>query len=360
MNNISVVIPAYQAEDTICRSVKSAFNIGSSLFEVIVVDDGSTDETCKIVEKLAVSSSKIKLIRQNNMGRSAARNTGFKAALADWVMFLDADDFLFPGDYEKLVGFADDKELGLLVCKYLKSGEEAFEIHDTNDALSNVVIMESAKLKRIMVGDHCRCDVPEFSGYELNAAWARLYRREVIAEVANCLGASLAPFPLGLRFSEDRLFNLEYLWMLENEHVGFVPFYAYCWDIGNSSTCSRVRPRDVDSLSLFASVTRELEKRSVFSSRDRDLVLSREFIEQFKRAAQMSRDNPEISAAWIEEFDSAWLKENLKEFPSDCLGVNGQWGIIAKILAGGHLGFAFNAYTAISMIKAQVKRAITK
>lgn len=93
-NAISVIIPAYQAEETIERSVTSALSIGSALREVVVVDDGSTDDTSVIVARLANCDDRVRLIRQQNKGRSAARNRGVREATGASVMFLDADDFL--------------------------------------------------------------------------------------------------------------------------------------------------------------------------------------------------------------------------------------------------------------------------
>lgn len=96
MNNllISVVIPLYNKEKTIEQSLRSVLRQKGCEFEVIVVDDGSTDNSVEQVKK--INNPKIKLVSQPNGGPGAARNTGAKAANGDWLVFLDADDELLP------------------------------------------------------------------------------------------------------------------------------------------------------------------------------------------------------------------------------------------------------------------------
>ncbi len=87
---ISVIITAYNSADFIERSVTSVLNQDFQDFELIVVDDGSTDNTCEILQN---SNFNLKLISQKNGGPSSARNTGIKAANSDLLCFLDADDY---------------------------------------------------------------------------------------------------------------------------------------------------------------------------------------------------------------------------------------------------------------------------
>ena len=89
MCDVSVVIPAYNAAWCLQRAIRSVLSQTLTPREIIVVDDGSTDETPEIALRF---SPAVRLIRQPNRGLSAARNTGIRHARADWVGFLDADD----------------------------------------------------------------------------------------------------------------------------------------------------------------------------------------------------------------------------------------------------------------------------
>lgn len=95
---ISVVIPLYNKEDCIKKTLDSVLNQSYKDFEVIVVDDGSTDKSAEIVA--SITDSRIRLITQRNGGPSAARNRGIKEANEEYVAFIDADDIWFP-DYLK-------------------------------------------------------------------------------------------------------------------------------------------------------------------------------------------------------------------------------------------------------------------
>lgn len=88
--SITVVIPAYNAEATISRAIDSVLNQTVSVFEIVVVDDGSTDDTAAVVRGYG---PKVRLIQQTNSRTAAARNRGLDAANGDWIAFLDADDY---------------------------------------------------------------------------------------------------------------------------------------------------------------------------------------------------------------------------------------------------------------------------
>lgn len=86
---ISAIIPAYNSEKYIIRTIESVLRQTRPADEIIVVDDGSTDDTAEAVQTFG---DKVILIQQQNAGASAARNTGIKAAKGNWIAFLDADD----------------------------------------------------------------------------------------------------------------------------------------------------------------------------------------------------------------------------------------------------------------------------
>ena len=87
--NISVVIPSYNRKDFLKRSIDSAINQTKKPFEIIVVDDGSTDGTETMIKS---DYDFVKFIKQKNKGVSAARNIGIKVSIGEWICFLDSDD----------------------------------------------------------------------------------------------------------------------------------------------------------------------------------------------------------------------------------------------------------------------------
>jgi glycosyltransferase involved in cell wall biosynthesis len=111
--NVSVIIPCFNSEKTIRETLESVFAQTYQDFEVIVVDDGSTDRSAEIVQSF---NEKIEYIYQNNGGQSAARNTGIRAARGKYLAFLDADDLWYPEKLEKQIAFMKSKGVDWCYC----------------------------------------------------------------------------------------------------------------------------------------------------------------------------------------------------------------------------------------------------
>ena len=112
---ISILIPAYNAEKYISETITSVLNQTYSKFELIVVDDGSTDNTAKITENFCDNDTRVKLVKQNNAGVSVARNTAFSISKGEYISYLDADDIWEPFNLELwLKKFSEDLELGIV------------------------------------------------------------------------------------------------------------------------------------------------------------------------------------------------------------------------------------------------------
>ena len=110
---VSIVTPAYNSSATVGETIESVLSQTYSNFEMIIVDDGSTDDTANVVHRF--KDNRIKYIYQSNKERSEARNNGIKNAKGEFIAFLDADDIWFPEKLEKQIElFEMDMKLGLV------------------------------------------------------------------------------------------------------------------------------------------------------------------------------------------------------------------------------------------------------
>lgn len=116
--DISVIIPVYNAEKYIFQCIQSVINQTKKNIEIIVVNDGSTDNSLSIIEELASTQNNIRIICQENKGLKEARITGYKNAKGKYIGWLDADDFVKPEMYERLYTLAEEKEVEIVYCDY--------------------------------------------------------------------------------------------------------------------------------------------------------------------------------------------------------------------------------------------------
>lgn len=122
MIKLSVIIPLYNKEKYIATTVNSVLQQSFKDFEIVVVNDGSTDISLSIVE--SISDQRIRLINKQNEGVSATRNRGIQEAKGDYIMFLDADDVLLPNafsEFERMV--SESNGYDILVASFVEKDE---------------------------------------------------------------------------------------------------------------------------------------------------------------------------------------------------------------------------------------------
>jgi glycosyltransferase involved in cell wall biosynthesis len=113
MAKVSVIIPAYNQAPYLSKSIQSVLDQTCQDFEIVVVDDGSTDDTAAVVQSF--HDDRIHYIYQENRGLSAARNTGIDNSTAEYITYLDSDDLFLPMKIELLGGVLDqDPDIGFL------------------------------------------------------------------------------------------------------------------------------------------------------------------------------------------------------------------------------------------------------
>ena len=122
---ISVIIPVYKAEEYLERCVDSVLAQTYSNLEIILVDDGSPDNSGQICDRYAEKDSRVKVIHKKNGGVSSARNAGLDVATGEFVAFVDSDDFIAPDMYEKLmVSLSSGSDLSM--CDFMMYSKHIF------------------------------------------------------------------------------------------------------------------------------------------------------------------------------------------------------------------------------------------
>ena len=126
---VSVIIPAYNAARTLSEALDSVCAQTMPDWEVIVINDGSGDSTGAVARSFAAQDVRIRVIDQPNAGEAAARNTGIRAAAADWLVFLDADDWIAPEHLARMTAAVDhDRTLDAVHCGWVRVAADGTEI----------------------------------------------------------------------------------------------------------------------------------------------------------------------------------------------------------------------------------------
>lgn len=168
---ISIIVPIYNVADYLEEFFISLMNQTFTDFELIVIDDGSTDNSLQIIKKYAHNFKEFILIEQSNEGVSIARNIGLQRAQKDYVVFLDPDDYLHPNYIKRMLDISLEADSDVVVCKYKEFGD-VLEI-DKNDNFSSSNI-------KVRSGKYC-CDEMlkmKIEGY----LWNKMFKRTRLIE----------------------------------------------------------------------------------------------------------------------------------------------------------------------------------
>ncbi|MEW8956833.1 glycosyltransferase family 2 protein [Clostridium sp.] len=165
MIDISIVIPAYNIENYISRSLDSIINQGFQNFEVLVVNDGSKDNTEKIVRAYEDRDTRIKLINKPNGGVSSARNLGLKKSTGKYIMFIDGDDWIEPKTLESLYKRVEEEEADIALCDFYYDYDNEKLEYATDLKVKNIKGKDYAK--KILTEEAYMC------------IWNKVFKRDI-------------------------------------------------------------------------------------------------------------------------------------------------------------------------------------
>ena len=194
---ISVIIPVYNGQDYLENCIQSIENQTYGNLEVIIVNDGSTDETGTVCERIKSIYDNVQVLTIDDEGVSAARNRGIEMSQGELITFVDADDRIRPDMLERLYKCMVDTGSDVAGCRFfIWSDEEEWKqgivrgrTSDERTVGQNVTYDADRYLKEALLCGNSRC-------------WSKLYRREIFDKVR---------FPEGLSIGEDMLFLVRML-----------------------------------------------------------------------------------------------------------------------------------------------------
>lgn len=223
---ISVIVPVYNAEKYLVRCIESVLAQSLPDYELILIDDGSLDNSGLLCDDFAKRDERIRVIHQKNGGAAAARNAGLDISAGEWIAFIDSDDLVHPDYLRVLYETAVMQKADVAACRYRSFHDESIiRFERTPIALSK----EDAEA--YWVGDRTGATVP----------WGKLYHNSIFSGIR---------FPIG-RIGEDEFVTYKILFGCEKLVVIDVPLYYYFVNRGGVSRSDYFK-RLPDILDCFA------------------------------------------------------------------------------------------------------------
>lgn len=183
---ISIIIPVYQGQEFLCRCLDSIICQKDTLLDIIIVDDGSTDDTSTLCKNYVEKDSRIRYFWKENAGVSSARNLGLEQALGDWITFIDIDDLVELDYFSNHLNFGAD--LYLQNWRFLNSSR--YKVYYTHSRYS---------------GGDCQKYIEEhFHEDVFRVVWGKFFRRSIIEQYH-------LRFNTQMSLGEDTLFMMDYL-----------------------------------------------------------------------------------------------------------------------------------------------------
>ena len=225
----SVIMPIYNCQETLSKSIESILNQTYPDWELILIDDGSTDGSLSVCQAYAVKDSRIRVIYQENVGQGITCNNGMEASKGDYLVFCDADDFYETDALQKLSDAAGESMPDLIVGGYRR-------IQTKND--KSVIVCQERK------GLSLHADSQEAArnvymtlkkNALINTRWAKAYRREIISH-------ENVRFP-GFKRCQDVVYNVDFYDKINN--LVAIPDLLYNFDIHDRNFQVKKYPVDI-------------------------------------------------------------------------------------------------------------------
>lgn len=201
-SRLSIIIPVYNNENYLRPALQSVLAQTYPDFEVLVIDDGSTDGSLAICREFAQKDKRLRVIQKENGGVSSARNRGLEEAAGQYIAFVDGDDCIDPEMYTTMITILQDTGADLVDCRVIKERQYMPRSYEKGD---------------VEVSDH-PLEYLSKKGYFIDSSLNKVYRRDFIGHTR---------FDEGISYSEDKLFVTELIFRAKKMALVSNVFYHY-------------------------------------------------------------------------------------------------------------------------------------
>lgn len=250
---VSIIVPVYNSKPYLKRCIASLQAQSYPNLEIILVDDGSTDGSLKVCREEAKKDPRIQVIHKENGGAGSARNAGMDAMAGQWMMLIDADDYIHPDMVKDLLSAAEDNRVQVVICGFERvyGDGTAPEVFCYPSAWSGTLHDFSEEML-----------LPLYRNFMLRTQSNKLYAAPLIRD-------SRIRYPEGISINEDIWFCVRFLSCCKR--IACIPgSYLYYWQNSpGDSLISKYHPEGVDSCFFLLSAMEQLMERAGSSEKIR-------------------------------------------------------------------------------------------
>ena len=174
---ISIIVPVYNSEKYISKCIESIINSSLKELEILVIDDGSKDNSLSILKMYEEKDSRVKVYTQKNSGPAAARNKGIKLAKGKYIGFVDSDDTIENNMYEILFNLAEKQNIEMAMCNYLEKNSENQIINKVENKLEPEKIYYKNDIENKIISTFT-----SYENYGFFSLWNKIYLRKWIID----------------------------------------------------------------------------------------------------------------------------------------------------------------------------------
>lgn len=211
---VSVIVPVFNAKRELYHCIESILHQSYTDFELILVNDGSTDESSSICDRYTEMDSRICVVHQKNRGVSSARNKGIEISQGEYFCFVDSDDQLISTFLDSMVSTMETQKADIVVCGY--------------QVVKHGTVVQERKLRENIANPIPRNNLYVLVEHTLySAPWCKLFRGDIIRK-------QQIRFDESMCFGEDMVFNFAYTDYIHSIYVINKSLYQYYIDNENS------------------------------------------------------------------------------------------------------------------------------
>lgn len=238
---ISIIVPVYNSENYLESCIKSVINQTYKNIQIILIDDGSTDQSAYIIDQYQKFDRRIVVIHQENAGVSCARNKGLSIAVGEWIMFVDSDDFIDKDYCENMLHTTCKMNVDVLIENSNNTDFKYYYEDNKNNLIKSCLSYD------------------EQYPFNIDAPWGKIFRIKVIKE-------NNIQFPTSLKRSEDAYFCMN-VYHYANR-IGIINTHGYQYNVHNDSLSKHFSKELISTLKEVLMINKQWVDDYYFNEND--------------------------------------------------------------------------------------------